>query len=86
MQLLYLYNLASLYLALSLGIPFGPEFVTAKTAHLFTGLLAAFTLDVAAFSAEIVRGGILSGRCCASAGWLRFRQLPRDKSATGLTE
>jgi polar amino acid transport system permease protein len=62
-QLLFWYELASLYPQLSLGVPFGPEFVTVKTAHLFTGLLAAFvglTLDVAAFSAEIVRGGILS--------------------------
>lgn len=62
-QLLFWYELASLYPELSLGIPFGQAFVTVRTAHLFTGLLAAFvglTLDVAAFSAEIVRGGILS--------------------------
>ena len=62
-QLLFWYELASLYPNLSLGIPFGPSFVTVQTAHLFTGLLAAFvglTLDVAAFSAEIVRGGLLS--------------------------
>lgn len=62
-QLLFWYELASLYPELSLGIPFGPAFVTVKTAHLFTGVLAAFvglTLDVAAFSSEIIRGGILS--------------------------
>ena len=62
-QLLFWYELASLYPQLSLGIPFGPEFVTADTAHLFSGVLAAFvalTIDVAAFAAEIVRGGILS--------------------------
>lgn len=62
-QLLFWYELASLYPELSLGVPFGPEFVTVRTAHLFTGVLAAYvglTLDVAAFSAEIVRGGILS--------------------------
>jgi polar amino acid transport system permease protein len=62
-QLLFWYELASLYPQLSLGIPFGREFVTVRTAHLFTGLLAAFvglTIDVAAFSAEIIRGGILS--------------------------
>jgi polar amino acid transport system permease protein len=38
-------------------------FATVETAHLFTGLLAAFvafTLDVAAFSAEIIRGGLLA--------------------------
>ena len=62
-QLLFWYELASLYPRISFGIPFGPEFVSVKTAHLFTGILAAFvglTLDVAAFSAEIVRGGILA--------------------------
>ncbi|MFC1434564.1 amino acid ABC transporter permease [Streptacidiphilus sp. N1-3] len=62
-QLLFWYELASLYPQLSLGIPFGPEFATVRTAHLFSGILAAFiglTLDVAAFSSEIVRGGILS--------------------------
>lgn len=62
-QLLFWYELASLYPRLSLGIPFGHEFVTVKTAHLFSGVLAAYvalTLDVAAFSAEIVRGGILA--------------------------
>lgn len=62
-QLLFWFELASLYPQLSLGIPFGHEFVTVKTAHLFTGILAAFvglTLDTAAFAAEIVRGGILA--------------------------
>jgi polar amino acid transport system permease protein len=42
---------------------FGEAFVTFRTAHLFSGILAAFvglTLDVAAFSSEIVRGGLLS--------------------------
>lgn len=62
-QLLFWYELASLYPQVSLGIPFGHEFVTVRTAHLFSGVLAAYvalTLDVAAFSAEIVRGGILA--------------------------
>jgi len=61
--LLFWYELASLYPRLSVGIPFGPEFASVKTAHLFTGVVAAFvalTLDVAAFSAEIIRGGLLS--------------------------
>jgi polar amino acid transport system permease protein len=62
-QLLFWYELASLYPRLSVGVPFGPEFASVGTAHLFGGTLAAYvalTLDVAAFSAEIVRGGILS--------------------------
>ena len=62
-QLLFWYELASLYPRVSLGIPFGEAFATFRTAHLFSGILAAFvglTLDVAAFSSEIVRGGLLS--------------------------
>ncbi|UWE11030.1 amino acid ABC transporter permease [Actinacidiphila bryophytorum] len=62
-QLLFWYELASLYPRLSVGVPFGPEFASMGTAHLFSGILAAYvglTLDVAAFSGEIVRGGILS--------------------------
>lgn len=62
-QLLFWYELASLYPRLSLGIPFGPEFLGLDTAHLFSGVLAAFvalTIDVAAFASEIVRGGLLS--------------------------
>jgi polar amino acid transport system permease protein len=84
-QLLFWYELASLYPQLSLGIPFGHQFVTVRTAHLFTGLLAAFvalTLDVAAFSAEIVRGGILSvgqgqSEAAQSLGLSRFRAFRR---------
>jgi polar amino acid transport system permease protein len=62
-QLLFWYELASLYPKVSIGIPFGHEFASVKTARLFSGVLAAFvglTLDIAAFSAEIVRGGLLS--------------------------
>ncbi|MFG1809519.1 amino acid ABC transporter permease [Streptomyces sp. NPDC049040] len=62
-QLLFWYELASLYPRLSVGVPFGPEFASMGTAHLFSGILAAYiglTLDVGAFSGEIVRGGILS--------------------------
>jgi polar amino acid transport system permease protein len=61
--LLFWFELASLYPRLSVGVPFGPEFASVRTAHLFTGVVAAFvalTLDVAAFSAEIIRGGLLS--------------------------
>jgi len=62
-QLLFWYELASLYPTLSVGMPFGPSFASAQTAHLLSGEFAAFitlTLDVAAFSSEIVRGGILA--------------------------
>lgn len=62
-QLLFWFELASLYPKLSLGIPGVKTFATVGTAHLFTALLAAFvglTFDMAAFSSEIVRGGLLS--------------------------
>lgn len=84
-QLLFWYEIASLYPTLSLGVPFGPEFVTFRTAHLFTGLLAAFvglTLDVAAFSSEIIRGGILAvgpgqSEAAAALGLSRARTFRR---------
>lgn len=62
-QLLFWFELASLYPTLSVGIPFGPAFWSVNTAHLFSAVFAAYiglTIDVAAFASEIVRGGILS--------------------------
>ena len=81
-QLLFWYEIASLYPQLSLGIPFGHEFITVKTAHLFTGILAAFvglTVDTAAFSAEIVRGGIAE----ASSGASQKRPRPSALAVDG---
>ena len=63
LQLLFWFQMASLYPQISLGIPFLKPFVTIETAHLFSGLLAAFvglTFDIAAFAAEIIRGGLVS--------------------------
>jgi polar amino acid transport system permease protein len=84
-QLLFWYELASLYPRLSVGIPFGPAFAGTDTARLFSGELAAFvtlTLDVAAFSSEIVRGGILSvdrgqSEAAQALGLSRFRVFRR---------
>ncbi|WP_265333835.1 amino acid ABC transporter permease [Nocardioides sp. Kera G14] len=62
-QLLFWFQLASLYPTLSLSIPGVKTFASVDTAHLFTGLTAAFvglTFDIAAFSAEIIRGGLIS--------------------------
>lgn len=62
-QLLFWFEIASLYPRLSVGIPFGPEFASVQTAHLFSAIVAAYvalTIDVGAFAAEIVRGGLLS--------------------------
>lgn len=62
-QLLFWFNIAYLYSELSLGIPFGPEFVHFSTNSLFGPLGAAvlgLALHQAAYAAEIIRGGIIS--------------------------
>lgn len=62
-QLLFWFNIAYLYQELSLGIPFGPEFVHFSTNSLFGPLGAAvlgLALHQAAYAAEIIRGGIIS--------------------------
>lgn len=62
-QLLVWYNLAALYPNLSLGIPFGPEFIHLDVNVLITPYLAAvlgLSLNESAYMAEIVRAGILS--------------------------
>lgn len=62
-QLLFWFNLSALYPSLSLGIPFGPEFVQLDANVLITPYLAAILglgLNEGAYMAEIVRAGILS--------------------------
>jgi polar amino acid transport system permease protein len=62
-QLLFWNFLAALYPRLSLGIPFGPEFVSFDTNTLinqFTACLLGLGLNEAAYMAEIVRGGLQS--------------------------
>jgi polar amino acid transport system permease protein len=62
-QLLFWFNIAYLYQELSIGIPFGPEFVHFSTNNLFGPLGAAvlgLALHQAAYAAEIIRGGIIS--------------------------
>ena len=62
-QLLFWFSVGSLYPRLSLGIPFGPEFVSTDARTLISPVGAAIiglTLHEAAFGAEIIRGGILS--------------------------
>jgi polar amino acid transport system permease protein len=62
-QLLVWFNLAFLYPQISLGIPFGPSWVTANANNLITPLAAAILglgLNEAAYMSEIVRAGILS--------------------------
>ncbi len=62
-QILLWFNLSSLFPHLSLGVPFGPTFVTVKFNSVVSALTAgilALGLNEAAYMAEIVRAGILS--------------------------
>lgn len=62
-QLIFWFNLAALLPEISLGIPFGPEFVVFDTNLLITPVVAAILglgLNEAAYMAEIVRSGLLS--------------------------
>jgi polar amino acid transport system permease protein len=62
-QIVIWYNLAFLFPHISIGIPFGPEFVTFNTNSLiskFTAGVLGLGLNEAAYMAEIVRAGILS--------------------------
>lgn len=84
-QLLVWYNLASLYPQLSLGIPFGPEFIQLDVNMLITPYLAAvlgLALNESAYMAEIVRAGILSvdhgqTEAAQALGMSRLRTLRR---------
>ncbi|MCA1223197.1 amino acid ABC transporter permease [Streptomyces sp. 8L] len=61
-QLVFWYNMSALLPQLSLGVPFGPSFVSGETNTLITPFLAAILglgLNEAAYMAEIVRGGLL---------------------------
>jgi polar amino acid transport system permease protein len=84
-QLLFWFNISYLYQRLSLGIPFGPEFVTFETVQLISPMGAAvlgLALHQAAYAAEIVRSGVISVdrgqlEAAAALGIPRFRQFRR---------
>jgi len=62
-QILFWFNLATFVPVISLGIPFGPSFVSWDTNALITPLVAAILalgLNQGAYMCEIVRAGILS--------------------------
>ncbi|QNG20539.1 amino acid ABC transporter permease [Rhodococcus triatomae] len=62
-QLLFWFNIAYLYQTLSVGIPFGPAFFEFEVGGVISGFTAAvigLALHQAAYSAEIIRGGIIS--------------------------
>ncbi|HEY3684008.1 MAG TPA: amino acid ABC transporter permease [Streptosporangiaceae bacterium] len=62
-QIIFWYNFGALYAMFSLGVPFGPELLTFKINNVITPLAAALLglgLNQAAYTAEIIRGGIIS--------------------------
>jgi polar amino acid transport system permease protein len=62
-QLIFWFNFSALYQTLSLGVPFGPAFVSGNVNGLLTPFTAAvlgLSLNEAAYMCEIVRAGILS--------------------------
>lgn len=62
-QLIFWYNLSTLFPRLSLAIPFGPSIVGWNTNDIITPLTAAvlgLALNEAAYMAEIIRAGLLS--------------------------
>jgi polar amino acid transport system permease protein len=61
-QLIFWYNVTALFPRLSLGVPFGPEFVSGNANSLVSAFGAAVLglgLNEGAYMAEIVRAGIL---------------------------
>lgn len=85
LQLLFWYNLALLYRAISFGIPFGPAFFQVETMELVSPLTAAvlgLALHQAAYAAEVVRSGFLAVdagqlEAAAALGIPRLRQFRR---------
>lgn len=62
-QIIFFYNISALYPKLSLGVPFGPEFVSGNVNSLITPLVAAIAslgLNEAAFMCEIIKAGVMS--------------------------
>lgn len=62
-QLLFWYNLSTLFPKIALGIPFGPDLLVWNTNDLITPLTAAIVglaLNEAAYMAEIIRAGLIS--------------------------
>lgn len=62
-QLIFWYNLSTLFPTLSIGIPFGPTFVSWDTNSVIspiTAAIAGLALNETAYMAEIIRGGLLS--------------------------
>jgi polar amino acid transport system permease protein len=84
-QLIFWFNLSALYPEITLGIPFGPQFVDVNANTLITPLVAGFlglALNEGAYMAEIVRAGIVSvqpgqHQAAASLGMTRMQTMRR---------
>lgn len=84
-QLLFWYNLASFLPTLSIGIPFGPQFVELDTNTVITSMVAAMLglgLNEGAYMSEIIRAGIQSvdqgqSEAAAALGMSRRRAMRR---------
>jgi polar amino acid transport system permease protein len=62
-QLIFWYNFGALYAHITLRVPFGPTLFSASTNSLITPMFAALAglgLAQAAYTAEVIRGGIVS--------------------------
>jgi polar amino acid transport system permease protein len=79
-QLIFWYNFGALYPAFVLKIPFGPTLYTINTNTMITPMFAALAglgLAQAAYTAEVIRGGIISvprgqTRAALALGMTRF--------------
>jgi len=84
-QLLFWYNLASFLPSLSIGIPFGPQFLEVDTNSVITSMVAAMLglgLNEGAYMSEIIRAGIQSvdhgqSEAAAALGMSRRRAMSR---------
>jgi polar amino acid transport system permease protein len=82
--LIFLYNLGNLYPSIGIGIPFGPQFQV-KTVSVLSDLtlgVIGLSLSEIAYSAEVVRSGILAvdqgqHEAAKALGISRFRQFSR---------
>ncbi|MBB3396982.1 MULTISPECIES: amino acid ABC transporter permease [unclassified Rhizobium] len=62
-QLIFWYNMSTLFPTISISLPFGPTLISWDTNSVITPLTAAIVglaLNEAAYMAEIIRGGLLS--------------------------
>ncbi len=84
-QLIFWYNLSALYPTLGIGIPFGPTFFEGNANAIITPFAVAIlglALNEAAYTAEIVRGGIVGvdrgqSEAATALGMTRMRTLRR---------